>query len=184
MTLSDLAALGSFISGVGVIASLIYLARQIRQNTTSHRATAYQSRQAFIRDQIGITLDPVLGPIRAKVDAGDENVTDAEYSQYIALQVAWFMGQEHLVWLRDNGILDRDVWESENWALGQELVRPPVRATWELWKPLATPALRKVVERHLANPEPGPGRPSVQQWKAALAAARADGGAPATGYQA
>jgi hypothetical protein len=165
MTLSDLAALGSFISGVGVLISLIYLARQIRQNTMSHRATAYEAHHAFIRRQIDITLDPVLGPLRARVYANDETLTDGEYEQYIALQVAWFVGQDHLVWLRDNGILDQDAFDNETLALRAGLTEPPIRATWEVWKPLASPGLRKLIEGHLAGPPPTVLRPTVQQWK-------------------
>lgn len=42
MSLSDLASIGSFVSGVAVLASLIYLALQVRQNTHAHRVTAHQ----------------------------------------------------------------------------------------------------------------------------------------------
>jgi len=38
MSLSDLASLGSFVSGVAVLASLIYLALQTRQNVKHTRA--------------------------------------------------------------------------------------------------------------------------------------------------
>ena len=46
MSLSDLAALGSFISGVAVLASLIYLAVQIQQNTKHTRALIHQGSAA------------------------------------------------------------------------------------------------------------------------------------------
>src|SRR5476651_1123571 len=39
MTLADLSSLGSFISGVAVLISLIYLGLQVRQNTMAHRVT-------------------------------------------------------------------------------------------------------------------------------------------------
>jgi hypothetical protein len=124
VTLADLAALGSFISGIGVIASLIYLGLQIRQNTLTHRATAYQSRQAFLRDQINLTMDPVLGPVRERVMAGDETLTDAEYGQFMTMQVSWFLGMDHLVWLRDNKVLDRSAFDSENMVLPAHAGRP------------------------------------------------------------
>ena len=46
MTLSDLASFGSFISGVAVVASLIYLAVQIQQNTRHTRALIHQGSAA------------------------------------------------------------------------------------------------------------------------------------------
>ena len=45
MTLSDLASVGSFISGVAVLVSLIYLSLQARQSTASfHRAEANETQ--------------------------------------------------------------------------------------------------------------------------------------------
>jgi PEP-CTERM motif len=46
MTLSDLAALGSFISSVAVLVSLIYLALQVRQADKNQRAIVQQERAA------------------------------------------------------------------------------------------------------------------------------------------
>jgi hypothetical protein len=44
MTLTDLGAIGEFIGGIAVIATLIYLARQIRQGA---KATQFQTLQAI-----------------------------------------------------------------------------------------------------------------------------------------
>ena len=38
MSLNDLASIGSFVSGMAVVISLIYLSIQIRQNTRHERA--------------------------------------------------------------------------------------------------------------------------------------------------
>jgi hypothetical protein len=43
MSLSDLAAIGSFVSGVAVLASLIFVGFQLRQNTQAVRAAASQA---------------------------------------------------------------------------------------------------------------------------------------------
>ena len=43
MSLEDLGNIGEFVAAVAVVASLIYLAAQIRQNTQSVRASTYQS---------------------------------------------------------------------------------------------------------------------------------------------
>src|SRR5450755_4643097 len=43
MTLADLSSLGSFISGIAVLASLIFVGFQLRQNTQAVRATASQA---------------------------------------------------------------------------------------------------------------------------------------------
>ena len=43
MILDDLGSIGSIISGIAVVVSLIYLAIQIRQNTEAERTSTYQS---------------------------------------------------------------------------------------------------------------------------------------------
>jgi hypothetical protein len=42
MSFADLASLGSFVSGIGVLVSLIYLSLQIRQNTRAVRSQIHQ----------------------------------------------------------------------------------------------------------------------------------------------
>ncbi len=49
MTLEDLGNLGEFLSAIAVVVSLVYLAIQIRQNTTAVRNSTFQEA---IRDQI------------------------------------------------------------------------------------------------------------------------------------
>ena len=43
LTLQDLGALGEFVGALGVVISLIYLARQLSQNTISVRAASFNS---------------------------------------------------------------------------------------------------------------------------------------------
>ena len=42
-TLQDLGSLGEFVGAIGVVVSLVYLAQQMRQNTTSVRAASFNS---------------------------------------------------------------------------------------------------------------------------------------------
>jgi hypothetical protein len=51
MSLSDLASVGSFVSGVAVLISLIYLSLQVKQNSKHTRALILQGRAARITDQ-------------------------------------------------------------------------------------------------------------------------------------
>ncbi len=49
MTLQDLGNIGEFVGALGVVASLIYLALQIRQNTRQLRNNARAIRLAEVR---------------------------------------------------------------------------------------------------------------------------------------
>ena len=53
MTLEDLGNLGEFVAAIGVIASLVYLALQIRQNTASLRSSTHQQLAQLSVVQVG-----------------------------------------------------------------------------------------------------------------------------------
>ncbi len=61
MTLQELGNIGEFIAAVATLATLVYLAAQIRHDTRSVRASSFQTsaRDAFeIVDQIALDLEP------------------------------------------------------------------------------------------------------------------------------
>lgn len=86
MTLSDLANLGTFISAVVVMASLIFVGVQLKQNTRAVRAAA---SQAHITNWQA-TLAPIINNedvarIWARGLAGMANLTDEERVRFIVL---------------------------------------------------------------------------------------------------
>ncbi len=76
MTISDLGDLGDFLGGIGVIATLIYLAIQIRRNTatvqTASLESAYASHTEFQRT---IWSDPELNELWFKGLLGKDQLT-------------------------------------------------------------------------------------------------------------
>ena len=61
MTLQDLGNIGEFVGAIGVIASLVYLAIQIRQNTRTLRAATYESlAQATATSNALLITDPEI----------------------------------------------------------------------------------------------------------------------------
>jgi hypothetical protein len=174
MSLSDLASLGNFVSGIAVLISLIYVSFQIRQNTLTHRATAYEKRQEYAKEQIHMLMDPALASLHLRTAAGDDTLTEVECFQYFMMQNAVFVGFDHLVWLHDNKILDNDTYRAQLRLLRGQLGSPGGRAAWELWKPIATPPFRKVVEEELSTLAPRSARRFQARWHEAFQAARQD----------
>ena len=79
-TLQDLGSLGEFVGALGVVISLVYLARQMNQNTTSVRAASFNSMTEnsirllepsfpdfLVPRQIEGTLPLDLGPTAGKL---------------------------------------------------------------------------------------------------------------------
>jgi hypothetical protein len=174
MTLSDLASIGSFVSGIAVLISLIYVSFQIRQNTLTHRATAYEKRQEYAKEQIHNLMDPALASLNLRMGVGDDTLTEVECFQYFMMQNSVLVGFDHLVWLHNNKILDEETYQAQLRLLRGQLGSPAVRAAWELWKPIATAAFRKVVEQELATLQPRSSQRFQERWKDAIRAARQD----------
>jgi hypothetical protein len=180
MTLADLASLGSFISGIGVIISLIYLGYQTRQSALTHRAAAYQGRLDFIRQGLRDAMDPELASLTQRVNDGDETLTDLECMRYFAQQTSLLIGFDHLAWLHANRILDEEAFRADNVALRGHLRQPGSRATWEIIKAIATPSFCHQVETCLADTTMGPQVPTAQIWRSLWRAARAPAAATPT----
>jgi len=106
MTLSDLASIGSFISGVGVLASLIYLSLQIRQNTKHSRALIQQGRVARIVDASLRRAEPTFAAVALKGGKGEQALDEIEFSQFLSLQQGRFINAEESFLQHRNGLLE------------------------------------------------------------------------------
>ncbi|HEY5105275.1 MAG TPA: hypothetical protein VII73_00740 [Caulobacteraceae bacterium] len=168
MSLSDLASIGSFISGLAVLISLIYLSLQIRQNTHAHQATAHQDRLNFVKEFLGRLTDASVADIFLRGSAGDRGMTEIEFTQYRSLMHSWFLGMAEIVWLHERGILDDERFAGSMEALRLQLRSPGCRAVWQSIKPLVPAAFQALVEKSIAASGSGSGHFAVKDWRLAL----------------
>jgi hypothetical protein len=91
MSLSDLASLGSFVSGAAVLASLVFLFFQMRRMTEQVRQSE-RNQQALISQggrtrTVGLLMasaEPALADAIAKGFAGDEDISTTQWQQFTA----------------------------------------------------------------------------------------------------
>jgi len=57
-TFETLGNLGDFVGGIGVVATLVYLAIQVRQNTAALRTASRQAIVAGMRDHVRLAFEP------------------------------------------------------------------------------------------------------------------------------
>ena len=113
MSLSDLANIGSFISGVSILTSLIFLYFQLRQiNHQVKQAEKNQPsaiRQGRATRTVGIVLtgtEPSLADAFVKGASGDEDISLTQLSQFNAVCSAIFVNSEDTFYEREEGLLD------------------------------------------------------------------------------
>ena len=82
MSLSDLASIGTFVSGVAVVISLIYLSFQIRQTARNQRGTMHQMRASLTTDiMLRIAESGMAQAFRAGL-SGSRDIGEAQFWQY------------------------------------------------------------------------------------------------------
>jgi hypothetical protein len=108
MNWTMLSAVGGMLSSVGVLATLIYLAIQTRQNTASIQAS---TRQAILdADQkflFCVVDDPGLILLRFKPE-----LTDSDKIRLSAYWISFLRMRKNLWFQYQNGVLDEVTWQS------------------------------------------------------------------------
>jgi hypothetical protein len=82
MSLGDLASIGSFVSGIAVLVSLIYVGLQVRQAKQHQQAAIRQGRADRIVTMCFQGGDPSIADAIAKGYAGAEDITATQLTQY------------------------------------------------------------------------------------------------------
>jgi hypothetical protein len=145
MSLSDLASLGSFASGVAVLVSLGYLALQTRQNVLHTRALIQQGRSAHTGDLlVHLAADASLAELMVR--AGRETLTDAEMVRVTNWYHAMFLNLEDQVHQHERGLIDNARYHS-TLAGARDAVRSPGgRVAWKMLGNHFNPRFRKVMD--------------------------------------
>jgi len=169
MSLSDLASIGSLVSGVAVLASLIYLTLQVRQNTHAHRTTAHQGRLAFVRDFLAQVAQPSMPTVYLRGMEADSSLTEEEFTRFRALMHSWFLGMAEIVWLHERGVLDEDRFVGSMAALRGYLSFPGCRALWPIIKPTMPVGFQHLVEKTIASTEERSAHEQFETWRSAVA---------------
>ena len=151
MTLEDLGNLGDFIGGIAIIATLIYLATQIRQNTTSVRAANRLEIASGWRAHNRQMLDPAVN--RAYQD-GLRAFPDMPYDErtifgnLIGDHAVFFQGAFALY---DEGQLDRQTYEDYLTWFACQVATPGGNAFWEEMSPFLVKGAAAAVNERLGR---------------------------------
>ena len=147
MTLEDLGNLGDFIGGLAVIATLLYLAVQVRQNTQLLRANALTTSSAA-----NVSFNHMLGsdPAVARVfQLGLEDFTslrEEEQRQFLSLLRGLFTAHAHVFEQYEHGLVTEEVWhQNRRMALGV-LALPHIRVWWEHRRDVFVASFAKAID--------------------------------------
>ena len=167
MTLSELANIGEFLGGMAVIASLVYLAIQIRQNTKTVRGTTLQQNTDFWGDLFLQLADPGLTQVFAVGMPGRSDITPSIYLQFHFIARAMFLGMENQYFQFRNGILDSESYLGyEKVIRFQLLAYRGFRIHWEQNRFAYSPAFVSHIDALIETTPESKGAPLVDEWVA------------------
>ena len=175
MSLADVASIGSLVSGLAVLASLLFLNLQVRQAKLNQQASIWQARlhrQSEI--QLGVATGPSLASALSKAISGGEEMSPAEFTQFIAYSRAIFLSAEDAYYQHAGGLLKQTAFNNLIKGTKYALSLPAMRAAWQESRQLHGDEFLEFMDTLArATPviPPSTAANRLVQWKADVAAA-------------
>jgi hypothetical protein len=130
MSLEDIFYVSQSIAAVAVIASILYLARQVRQADRVQRATMQQGRADRAAFNAMALANPELARVFRKGVAGDPNLTRDEFTQWMQMCRAAFLSGEDSFLQHEAGMISDAAFDSYVEGVKFYFAMPGMRAAW------------------------------------------------------
>src|SRR5476651_2727091 len=146
MTLSDLASIGSLVSGVAVLITLVFLLIQTRQNTAAllrGEANATQAQASAFRLAIINNREVArLLTVRLASDGNLDEIDEMRLRQLLS-EIVWF--SQHIWARQQRGLLTKGEWERGTAIVTDLLVTRRGAAWWDQNKASFPPGFPEAV---------------------------------------
>jgi hypothetical protein len=172
MTLADLAALGSFVSGLAVLVSLIYLALQLRQAEKNQQAAIRTGRATRMMEMNMAGTDPAVADAILKAQSGAADITATQFAQFASFCRASFYNAEDTYFQHKQGLLGDEAFRSFTASVKGWSRQPGMRAVWKSLRILYVPEFAGWMDETIAEVALDPPSDAFAQWKAEVEAMR------------
>ena len=177
MTLSDLASVGSLISSVAVLISLVYLGLQMRQSSRHSQALIQQGRASRTVEILTRWAEFDWSDGMEACLNGSPDVTARDLRRFIGLMRAYFVNYEDSFLQHRQGLLENAAFANVEAALRATMAGPGHRAAWKVVRPAFDHAFQGYMDRVVAETTESTFAATLERWKDATRTAQA--GAPA-----
>lgn len=158
MTLSDLASLGSFINGVAVIVTLVFLLMQMRQTNRNQRAIM---NQGVISRSTEITMwiaQPDIADLIARIAHDDVNFTRKEVFQAYSILRTFLLNVQDSYVQHKSGLTDDITFENSIAVIKTILGRKAFATIWDRSRTAYAAEFASFIDTLIAAQQAG-GRP-------------------------
>ncbi len=152
MNWEAISAISETVGAVAIVATLVYLAIQIRQNTASVKGSAYQE---WVAANLGLNMaatDPTQSQILVLGNADSTNLSNESFISFAMWNLGLMQMAQATDFLYRTGSLDRDLWETEINRAAGILAMPGVHQWWDAGgNTQLTPRFVKLLESTRSN---------------------------------
>ncbi len=147
MNLETISAIAQLVAALGVIASLFYLAVQIRQNTRSQRSIVVDSLTQSLIALLGPqATDPALTRSFAAAVEDWHGATEEDRLRAITVLFAIFKLFENAWFQQRQGTLDREQWQGWDLYIRAYYHRPGAKTWWSMRRGMFAAGFRDYLE--------------------------------------
>jgi len=155
MTIQDLSAIGEIVGAIATVATLIYLAIQIRENTKAVQSAAAQSvHEAFATWYRMLAADPVLSQVVTDGLRDYASLSETNKARFVATFMAFLScSQDAFIKWRE-GSLPAELWCGWELVMMNLVIAPGGREFWTERGYLFGEDFRRHVENDLMKRKP------------------------------
>jgi hypothetical protein len=149
MNWSALGAISEFLGALAVVASLVYLAAQVKANTRQSRHDASRDLAVRISEvSIAVASTREMGELLLRGGGDHESLDRVDHVRFRGLMNALFRGLEQQYLLREEGALGDDEWVAVESIVSDFATLPGVRQYFSDRGQWYTPGFLEVVWRN------------------------------------
>ncbi len=165
MDLEQLANVGEFVSGIAVVASLIYLAVQIRQNTQTVKSSTLSTNTLNWSSMlVNIASDDTSNAYLNGM-IGREDIEPQQLLQFVQMARAMLVSFETQHYQYLNGALDKEIYLGyERACTDQFLAYPGFQMIWEITRLHFSPPFVDLVDGLISGIDDGASYAIAEQW--------------------
>ena len=152
MNWDALGAIAELLGAIGVIASLFYVASQIRRNSLAMEAATNQAVSDSTQERLlAPAQSPALAMALANARDDFQALSPAERVQLAFFRRATFRGVQNAFFQHQRGLLSESAWRDYESIIGRNLSSPDVPGWWATERETYDEAFAEYVDRILAE---------------------------------
>lgn len=166
MTLTQLADVGELLGGIAVVASLIYLALQIRQNTKTVRGSTLHQNTDLWTSIFFRLAEPEFARAYVAGMSGEPGIKPSHFTQFFFICRAMFLAFENQYYQMRQGVLDAETYAGYERAIAtQFLAFGGFRSWWRQSRSVFSPSFVEHIDALIAKvPEADPAM-LLREWQ-------------------